>query len=95
MPICAAGGMATLVAALSKDRASAMSVVMFFCSSLNTVYMIPEQLNTAMTLLGRMQGVMHVSRVLCPEVGNDEDASTALGMYCQLSLRRCLISLAL
>lgn len=81
-PICliwCAGGLAVLVTALSKDGRWANYTATFLLSRINKLHMVPEQLTPSLTLLGRMQGVLHLSRLLCPEISIGETASIALG----------------
>ena len=68
-----------MVGALSKDKTAAIGAVTLLTKCLNEPFMSPGRKNTVLTELREMQGVLHLSRLLCPELGDDDLETIVFG----------------
>ena len=67
--------------ALSKHKTAAIGAVTLLTNCLNEAFMSPGRLNTALARLREMQGVLHLSRLLCPELGDDNTETIVFGRF--------------
>ena len=74
-----AGGMAVMTAALRKSKDAAWGPAMLLSGRLSKEFMPCDCVNLAMAQLAELQGVLEVTRLLCPDFQDGKDLGFALG----------------